>query len=182
MNDFNGLLVLEGGIDDLFNEISSKLIPNPFSFVVQLCSLIVLILIVFFVAYKPVKKILKRRAEFIENNIVASQKNKALAEKNLAQSEETILSSKKEASEIINEAKQNALQERQVLEEETKRDIARMKKDAEIDIEKSKEDSLEEIRKEMVSIALVASKEILKREVSEEDNAKLAEDFIEKLN
>ena len=53
-----------------------------------------------------------------------------------------------------------------------------MKREADEDIIKSKQDALEEIQKEMVSIALDASKEVLKREVSEEDNKRLLEEFI----
>jgi F-type H+-transporting ATPase subunit b len=143
---------------------------------------VVLILVVFFVAYKPVKKMLKKRADYIENNILDSQKNKAIAKQNLEQSNEAILSSKKEASRIISDANKKALNERKILEEETKLGLLRLKQEAETDIEKSKEQSLEDIRREMISVAMVTSKEILKREINEKDNAKLAEDFIEKLN
>lgn len=182
MNDYIGILVLSGSLGDLFGDIDERLIPPWPSLVVQLCSLLVLILVVFFVAYKPVKKMLKKRADYIENNILDSQKDKALAKQNLEQSNEAILASKKEASRIISDASKKALSERQLLEEETKLNISKLKKDAELDIQKSKEESLEEIRREMVTVALAASKEILKREVNEKDNAKLAEDFIEKLN
>ncbi len=182
MNDYTGLLVLSGSLGDLFEGIDGKLIPSWPSLVAQLGSLVVLILIFFFVAYKPVKKMLKKRADYIESNISDSQKDKALAKQNFEQSQEAILSSKKEASQIITRANKEALKERQLLEEETKMNISKLKKEAEIDIQKSKEESLEEIRREMVTVALAASKEILKREVNEKDNAKLAEDFIEKLN
>ena len=57
-----------------------------------------------------------------------------------------------------------------------------MKIAAEQDIEQAKQDALKDIRNEMVSVALTASKEILKREVDSEDNTKLAEDFINRLN
>ena len=53
-----------------------------------------------------------------------------------------------------------------------------MKRDAEEDIAQSKEDAKEEIRKEMVSLALDASSEILSRNVNTKDNEKLADDFI----
>lgn len=181
MNNYIGIFVLSN-LEDLFSDIGGKLIPNVFSFVVQICSLLVLILVVFFVAYKPVKKMLKKRADYIENNILDSQKDKAIAKQNLEQSNEAILSSKKEASRIISDANKKALNERKILEEETKSGLLRLKQEADADIEKSKEQSLEDIRREMISVAMVTSKEILKREINEKDNAKLAEDFIEKLN
>ena len=57
-----------------------------------------------------------------------------------------------------------------------------MKALAEEDIERSKEEAKEEIRKEMVSIALSASEEVLKREVNEKDNARVVANFIKDLD
>ena len=56
-----------------------------------------------------------------------------------------------------------------------------MKKVAEQDIERSKQEALDDIHKEMVEVALLTSSEILKREVNDEDNARLAEEFINRL-
>ena len=125
---------------------------------------------------------LKKRADYIENNISDSEKDKAIAKQNLEQSRETILSSKKEASSIIDRANQEATKQRESIIQETKLDVIRLQNEAEMDIQKSKEKSLENIRRKMISVALAASQEILQREVNEKDNAKLAEDFIEKLN
>ena len=57
-----------------------------------------------------------------------------------------------------------------------------MKKQAEIDIERAKEDAKQDIRNEMVNVAISASEEILKREVDNADNKRLAEEFIDQLN
>lgn len=66
--------------------------------------------------------------------------------------------------------------------EEARSEVKDMKIVAEQDIEQAKQDALNDIRKEMVNVALTASKEILKREVDKDDNARLAEDFINRLN
>ena len=55
------LLLTGCNIDIKSSDFTDKLIPNWVSFVVQLAALIVLILIVFIFAYKPVKKIIKKR-------------------------------------------------------------------------------------------------------------------------
>ena len=66
--------------------------------------------------------------------------------------------------------------------EEARSEVKDMKIVAEQDIEQAKQDALNDIRKEMVNVALTASKEILKREVDKDDNTRLAEDFINRLN
>ena len=58
-------------IGETIGTIGQKLIPSWISFVIQLTSFLILLLVVFFIAYKPVKKMLKKRADYIENEISA---------------------------------------------------------------------------------------------------------------
>ena len=177
--------VIYSFLDDLaleFQTIPEKLVPNLISLVVQLVALILLILLVMKVAYKPIKEYMNKRKTYIEETISKTNENNALSERNLKQSEEAILSSKKQASEIILNAEQLAKNRHEELIKSTELEIERMKKDADEDIRRRKEEALEEIHKEMVSVALEASKEILKREVNEKDNTRLVEDFIKENN
>ena len=156
----------------------SKLIPNWISFVVQIAALLVLIAVVIFFAYKPVKKIITERQNYIENNIKQSEIDKATAAQNAKQSEEMVIAGQKKADQLIEEARKTSLDERNRMVEETNQLITKMKDDAQKDIEQSTLDAKDAIRKEMVNLALSASSEILKREINEKDNARLAEEFI----
>ena len=160
------------------DSVIDKLIPNWVSFTVQLLAFLVLVVVVIIFAYKPVKKMIKKRQDHIEENVKQAELAKSRAEANILRSEETLTASQKQANEIILEAKDMAEKEKQKLLDETKEEIKRLKDEAALDIEQSKEDAKEEIRKEMVNLALDASSEILKRNVSTKDNEKLAEDFI----
>ena len=62
---------------DPLQTIGERLIPSWLSFVVQLSSFIILLLVVFFVAYKPVKRILAKRADYVENQIKEAAENNA---------------------------------------------------------------------------------------------------------
>ncbi len=160
------------------DDFVSKLIPNWISFVVQIAALLVLIAVVIFFAYKPVKKIITERQNYIENNIKQSEIDKATAAQNAKQSEEMIIAGQKKADQLIEEARKTSLDERNRMVEETNQLITKMKDDAQKDIEQSTLDAKDAIRKEMVDLALSASSEILKREINEKDNARLAEEFI----
>lgn len=159
-----------------------KLIPDWLSFVVQLTATIVMVIVVIIFAYKPVKKIIKKRQDYVENNIREAEVSKARANENVTKSEELLLASQKKANEIIEDAKATANVEKDKILTATNVEVEKMKQEAQQDIIKSKEDAKEEIRKEMVSIALDASSEILSRSVNDKDNAKLAEDFIRSVN
>lgn len=167
---------------DLNSEaFTSKLIPNWPSFVAQLGALVVLIIVFIIFGYKPVKKILKKRQDHIEENIKEAEKSKAIWQENELKSKETVLASERTAADIVAEAKLDAQKERAVILENTQQEVNRMKKDAENDIARMESEAQEQIRKEIVSVALDASSELLGREVSSKDNARLLEEFVEEV-
>ena len=175
----SSILLTSCDIDLKAEDFTSKLIPNWISFVAQLGALIVLITVVIIFAYKPVKKIIKKRQDYIETNIREAEQSKATWQENELKSKEAVLASNKTAAEIISQAKVDALKEREEIIKQTELDVLKMKQDAEEDIVRMESDAQEAIRKEIVSVALDASKELLGREVSSKDNERLLEEFIE---
>lgn len=165
-------------IEDLY----SKLIPNLPSFLVQLLALIVLIVLAILLAYKPLKKMLKKRQDYIEENILESENLKAQSIENLRKSELALQEVKKEASQIISDAKNQAIKESEKIKENSAKDLQKMKLDAEKEIEQKQLEAKESIRKEIIDVALLASSELLSRNISSSDNKKIVEDFIEEIN
>ena len=168
-------------VDIKSSDFTSKLIPNWVSFVTQVGALIVLITVVILFAYKPVKKIITARQDHIEAEIKEAEESKVVWQENKKQSEEMVLASTRTAADIVAEAKSNAEIERNKILEQAALDVEKMKKDAENDIARMEVEAQEKIRKEMVSVALDASKELLRREVTSEDNTRLIEEFIEEV-
>ena len=169
-------------IGETIGKIGEKLIPNLLSFVVQFLSFLVLLLVVIIFAYKPVKKILKKRADYVENEIKEAHENNLIAQKSIDEAKEMVVQSKVQASEIIKNAEKKGQEKYDALIIDAKAEVEEMKSDAKKDIERAKEEAIKDIHNEMVNVALSASEEILKREVDKEDNTRLAEDFINRLN
>jgi F-type H+-transporting ATPase subunit b len=168
--------------DDLNAEsFTSKLIPNWPSFVAQLGALVVLIVVVILFAYKPVKKIIKTRQDYIEDNIKEAEKSKLVWQENELKSKETVLASERTAADIVAEAKKEAEKQKAATLEETQLQVLQMKKDAENDIARMEKEAQEQIKKEIVNVALDASRELLGREVSSKDNTRLIEEFVEEV-
>ncbi len=173
-----------GGIEDTLNTETflEKLIPNFWSFLVEFLALVVLIVVVFFIAYKPVKRMLKKRQDHIEENIRSAEESNQIAQMNKSESEQLIIDSKKQANEIIESAKEKAIVEQHLIEEQSKEDIAKMKERAQEEIRLKEEESLKAIHDEMVDVAIDASSELLKRNISTEDNKRLVQDFIKEMD
>jgi len=155
-----------------------KIIPNLWTFLAQLLSLIVIIIVFIIIGYKPVKKMLNKRKDHIEEEIKDAEKNKIDSETLLKQSENTLNKAKVEAEEIVTQAKKDAIKVADVIKETCDKECLEMKQKAKEDIEQSKEKAKDDIRKEIVDIALLASSEILTREVNKKDQAKFVDDFV----
>lgn len=160
------------------NDIIAKLIPNFWDFIIQLLAFIVLLLIVFYIAYKPVKKLLKARGDYIEKNIQDSENSKKEAAQYAKESQENIAKSREEANRIVSESKKQAAVEAETIKENAKAEAIAMKKAADEEIALAKKKSEQDIQHEIVGVAIAASEAVLGREVNKEDEERLLNDFV----
>ncbi len=162
------------------SDFIGKIFPNGYwDFLIQLIAFILLILIVFFLGYKPIKKMLQARKDAVNKMIDDAQKDKAEAHKAALQVDQTIAQGKEEAARIIAEAKAQAeYQAKQILDTANAEAMAKRQR-ADEDIEAAKRASIESTRKEMVDVAMMASAKLLGREVNDDDNERLVRNFVD---
>lgn len=163
------------------DEFLDKLFPNPWDALAVFLAFIILLLVVFYFAYKPVKNLLKKRGDYVEGKIKDAEAKEAEATKLLENTNEEVKQKKIEAIEIVEKAKADATKEREAI-----LDKARKEKQIEVDrvkleIAQEIEASKDEIHREIVSVALDASSKVLQREVTKKDNEKLINNFIDDL-
>lgn len=179
---FNQLLrylAVESGVNG--ETILDKLFPNIWAFIIQVISLVVMIVAVFFLAYKPVKKIIDKRRNTIQENLDNAEKDRKEAEIELKTAQEKIAGSDQEAALILEAAHKDAILLKTQMVEETNKEIIQLKQKAQDDIEQTYADSLDDIKKEIINVALDASKELIKREINETDNEKILDEFLNKV-
>lgn len=163
-------------------DIINKLFPNGWQgLVIQLLAFGVMIAVVIFLGYKPVKKLLEKRAEYVQNHIHKAEEANVEANRKLAEANRHLLDSRIEARKIVLEAKEEAETERQTTLRETKIEIRNARIQAEKDRQQEQLKAQEDVHKEIVNIALTASSRVLQREVSITDNEELIRNFIEEL-
>lgn len=182
----SGSLLLSSCDTDMIEEKVSttvnNMLPNLWVTLIQL-AMFVLIAILFMVfAYKPIKKKLEQRANYIDKNIKDSEKLIKESENKISEANATILASQKKAGEIVSTAQKNAEIKAQAVEKELKETIEAQRVLAHKDIEDERKKMIEEANEHIVDTAIEASKQILKREVKIEDNDKYISDFIDQLN
>lgn len=161
----------------------AKIFPNGYwDFLIQLIAFILLLLIVFFLGYKPIHKMMQKREKAVNDMIEDTKKNQAIADKAAKASDQAILEGKEEADRILAQARQQAQFEREKMLADTQKEIEARKKKADEEILAAQEASKEEVRRQIVDVAMLASETLLSREVDSDDNRRLVEDFVDDLN
>lgn len=161
------------------SDFTAKIFPNGiWDLVVQLLAFIVLLLVVFFVGYKPVKKMLAKRRDGVNQMIEDARKDKATAHAAALKADQTIEDGKTEANRILAEARKQAEAEREQIVAKAEEEAEAKRRRADEEIAQAKEASKEEVRQQIIDVALLAAGQVLGREVSDEDNKRLVNDFI----
>ena len=164
-------------ISDEITKTFDNLTFNWPYFVLSLLTLTLVVLFVTFLVYKPLKKMLKARQEFIQNNTNESIKAKALEaqesidlkinDANIKVSN-LILEAKSESEKIINDGMQKAQKQSELLLQQ-----------ANILVEKKYKDFELEQKKIIIENAVELARKILKRELKDKDNKKLISELME---
>lgn len=176
-----GLRLLDSSVPITKDDFLDKLFPNPWDALAVFLAFVLLLIVVFYFAYKPVKKLLKKRGDYVEDKIKSAESKELEAARLLKDANEQIKEKKIEAMAIVEKAKEDANKERQTILEKAKEEKEAEVKKAKEEIAQEIEASKDEIHREIVSVALDASSKILEREVNSKDNEKLVDSFIEDL-
>lgn len=134
-----------------------------------------------FLLYKPIKKFMAKRKEEIATEVSAAEKIRKEAEEIKKQGEETAKNAEETAKNLIIEnekAKKDALQEREAMLAEARKEAEKIVRDAEKDALDERKKAVEGAKSDVADLAITIAREILGREISEEDNEKIIDDCI----
>lgn len=146
--------------------------------IAQVLNFLILAAILRAVAYKPVAKLLQQRSDSIKNSIDKAEADKKAAAETLAEYKSKLADAHRQAQAIVDKAELSARQERETLVAETKKEIDRMKQNAQEEIQNERNRAFEEMKSEIVSLSLAAAEKIVAKNLTSKENDKLVNDFI----
>lgn len=150
----------------------------PWTFIAQICNLFLQVYLIKRFLFKPINNILAKRKEMADAQIQDAVKAREEAEAMKSQYEQDMIQAKNKANEIVVSAQKTASAQCEELLREASRQAAAMKNKAEADIEQEKRKAVNEIKDEIGGMAMEIAGKVIEREISEEDHAKLIDDFI----
>lgn len=152
----------------------SKVLMDLF---LNLLNIALLFIIIRILVYKPVKKFLDQRTDKVNTAGDEAAARKAEAEKLKLEYENLLADIDVKSRQIISESKKKASEEASAIIAEAKKESDVIFEESKIKIEKEREVSLKAMKKEVASLAVDITKKLLAREINEDDNLKIAQDF-----
>ncbi|AZG68690.1 F0F1 ATP synthase subunit B family protein [Mycoplasma struthionis] len=164
--------------DELGKAFDGLTFSWPF-FVFSLLTLVLLTLIITFLVYKPIKKMLKNRQKFIQDNIDESIKVKEEALKAREENDKKILDAASQAATIINKARVESERIIQSGADAAKKKADMILETATVLTNKKAAEFEKNQKKIIMENAIDIAKKIIGREIKDKDNLKLIKQVLE---
>ena len=145
--------------------------------IINIVNIIVLFVIVKTLAYKPVKKFLDDRKAKIEKQLNDAAEAQKQADEKAQRDEGLISDSKKECAELKVKAEREAKESADAILANAKADADNITAKAREDAQREHDAKIASVKDDITELAFDISRQVLSREVSDEDNKRIAEGF-----
>ena len=142
---------------------------------------IVLLILLYKVAWKPILSTIDKRENTIQDSLDSAKNAQEEAEKLLSKHQEMIKSAEQEAQNLIRENKDLAEKSKQEILAEARNTAQNFIEKAKADIEKEKEAALLSLRTEVADLVITATRKIIGETLDEAKHRRMVDDFIRKI-
>lgn len=162
-------------------DVQGALFPNLLTLLTQLLSTLIIFLAVKKFLWKPVKNILAKRSEKIQESLDSAFKQNDEATKNLQESKKELDEAKLTSKEIIDSARTEANNLKTEIINDAKKQAQDRFDQAESRIEQRKSEVYDELHDEMVNVAMAAVSKLLEDKATSEDDKKALDKYIKEV-
>ena len=160
-------------------QLSQALITlDGWTFVAQICNLMIQLVIFKKLLLNPVKKVIAERKAKADSQIADAQKLRTEAEAMKAEYEQNLQNARTEANQIVAAAQKTAAARSEELLGEARAQAAALKQKAEADIAQERKKAVNEVKDEIGGMAMEIASKVVEREIREADHKDLIDEFI----
>jgi len=151
---------------------------DGWTFVAQICNLMIQLVIFKKLLLNPVKKVIAERKAKVDSQIADAQKLRTEAEAMKAEYEQNLQNARTEANQIVAAAQKTAAARSEELLGEARAQAAALKQKAEADIAQERKKAVNEVKDEIGGMAMEIASKVVEREIKEADHKDLIDEFI----
>ncbi|ANK63213.1 F0F1 ATP synthase subunit B [Loigolactobacillus backii] len=146
-----------------------------------LISFILLLLLIKHFAWGPVTKMMENRATKISSDLDYAEDSRTKASSLQAQRQKELDNSQQEATDIVNDARQNGEKQRQTILSTAQDEVGTLKSNAQKDIAQEREDALKSAQNDVAALSIEIASKIIQKELKADDQKALIDSYIEGL-
>lgn len=159
-------------------DIIGQLIPNPVSMVVQLCSTLVLFLLVKKFLWKSVMNFFETRTAKMQEDLQASQLAREEAQQDRQKAKDELSSAASKSEQMINAAVKEAKDEKANILAQAAHEADLERKKAHEQIEAERNAMVDQVKVEMVNVAMEAASKLLADKSNSDMDRKAIAEFV----
>ena len=162
-------------------DVQGSLMPNLYTMIVQLCATLIIFLCIKKWLWKPVKNILAKRADAMQASLDSAFEQNEEARVNLEASRKELNDAKESSREIIDAARQEAVNLKNEIVSDAKRQAQAKLYQADEKIARAKADAQSDLHDEMVSVAMAAVSKLLDEKATSKDDEEAIDKYIKEV-
>lgn len=162
-------------------DVQGSLMPNLYTMIVQLCATLIIFLCIKKWLWKPVKNILAKRADAMQASLDSAFEQNEEARVNLEASKKELNDAKESSREIIDAARQEAVNLKNEIVSDAKRQAQAKLDQADEKIARAKADAQSDLHDEMVSVAMAAVSKLLDEKATSKDDEEAIDKYIKEV-
>ena len=147
----------------------------------QIANFLVLMGLVYFFLFKPIKRFLAQRSESLQRAYTDIENSKAEAQKKLSEYTDLLSQAEHKIVHMKEDARTEALQERNRTIQEARAEARRLIDEGKQEIEGAVKDAREQLRKEVVGFVAALTEKVIRKSLKQEDQHRLIQETIESL-
>ena len=151
---------------------------DGWTFLAQICNLMIQLLIFKKFLLNPVKKVIAERKAKADSQIADAAKLRTEAEAMKAEYEQNLQNARAEANQIVARAQKTATARSEEIVGEACAQAAALKQKAEADIAQERKKAVNEAKDEIGGMAMEIASKVVEREIKEADHKDLIDEFI----
>lgn len=154
---------------------------NPLSILLHVVNAAILLVALYFLLYKPVRKFMNARAAGVAKELQDVVDAKEQLRKDRTQTQAELDAAHKQAADVVAQSVAVAQEQAQQILEDAHNDAEQTLKRARTESEFMLQNARNEMRDEVANLGVLLAGKILQREVKQDDHAKLVDEFLKKV-
>ena len=152
---------------------------NLATLLTQVVTFIILLIILRFVAYKPLMRMLDERSNRVKDSMDQTESIKEQAARAEEETKKQIEAASKEGQEMVAQAVRTGEDIRQKAQQEAKPEAEVLITKARLEIQRERDEAIGELRKEFADLTIAAAEKVIEQSLDKEAHRKLIDKVLE---